>query len=113
MVSGTVVIPSIPRPCTFAAVSGSTPVATTLYPLSWPSAPRLTSKVPPVGTHYAAASRRGNLVHSPGLLLGEGRVTFVLGEAYVHGSTAEEKYRHREHRRHHPQPPVTHGCLAI
>src|SRR5215204_5665792 len=34
-------MPSIPRTCTLAAVSGSTPVATTLYPLSWPSAPRL------------------------------------------------------------------------
>src|SRR5918993_2258551 len=64
---------------------------------------------PSVGTHYTAAGRRGDLGRSTGLLVGEGPVILVICEAYVHGPPAEEKSRHREHRRHHPQPPVAHG----
>src|SRR5215218_6286829 len=65
-------------------------------------------ELPSVGTHYAAAGRRGDRGRSTGLLVGEGPVILVLREAYVHGPPAEEKSRHREHRRHHPQPPVAH-----
>src|SRR5918994_1074896 len=70
-------------------------------------------ELPSVGTHYAAAGRRGDRGRSTGLLLGEGPVTRVLREAYVHGPPTEKKYRHREHRRHHPQPPVAHGSPSF
>src|ERR687897_528044 len=70
-------------------------------------------ELPSVGTDYAAAGRRGDRGRSTGLLLGEGPVTRVLREAYVHGPPTEKQYRHREHRRHHPQPHVAHGSPSF
>src|SRR5687768_16291251 len=80
--------------------------AATIHSLSWPTAVLASWAT-------AAARRRGDRDGSPALLLVLGPVTRDLREAYVHGPPTEKKYRHREHCRHHPHPPVAHGSPSF